>query len=195
MSRRVATLLLSIAIALTPLGLSPASAAVVPQIQQSQAFDAPVGGKGGIMSPYVSCSNYRIEPRVRWTVTRLATGRSRTYRWTGALPGMHFPRVAVGRYRVRTVATCRGTSARKVDTVRVREKTYNGTVSRSEFRRVTRGMTRAQVAEIIGNDGRDPFRYNGVTTRTYDMMAFWSWSIIRYRDGRVVDKFWDVGHD
>jgi hypothetical protein len=56
-------------------------------------------------------------------------------------------------------------------------------------------MTRAQVAEIVGSDGRDPFRYAGKVSITYDLMAFWQWSIIEYRGGRVVAKHWNVGHD
>lgn len=56
-------------------------------------------------------------------------------------------------------------------------------------------MTRAQVAEIVGSDGRDPFRYAGKVHITYDLMAFWQWSIIEYQGGRVVAKYWNVGHD
>ena len=71
----------------------------------------------------------------------------------------------------------------------------DGTVSRAEWQRIKRGMTRAEVAAIVGSDGRDPFRYAGRVTVTYDLMAFWKWSLIEYRGGRVTAKYWNVGHD
>lgn len=173
----------------------PAYAGVRPIIESAPVHDAPAGGRGGIMNAYVSCSRYMTEPRARMVITSARTGDARTFRWVGALPGMHFPRFAPGRYTVRTTAWCRGNRDVRTQTVRIREKTPRGTVSRSEFDRVRRGMTRSQVRAVIGNDGRDPFTYRGQTTRTYDMMAFWCWSIISYRDGRVVSKAWNTPHD
>jgi hypothetical protein len=56
-------------------------------------------------------------------------------------------------------------------------------------------MTRARVSRTVGYDGRYAGTYAGKTTRIYDMMAFWRWAEITYRDGRVVGKMWDVPHD
>ena len=179
----------------TMLGSTPAAADSRPDIGPPSAFDAPVGQRGGIMSPAVSCADSDARVRVRWSVTNLDSGDRSTYRWRVAAPGMRFPRLPVGDYRSRTVARCDGASARDVRRVSIGQKTHLSTVSRSEFRRIERGMTPRQVRRIVGNPGRDPFRYGGRRTLTYDNMAFWRWSLVSYRDGRVVAKHWDVGHD
>ena len=165
------------------------------RISNAAAFDAPIGEKGGISNPMASCSNYRVEPKITWTLTNTDTGWTRTYRWTGDLPGVYFPRVAVGTYESTTTGKCRTVERTRLETVTVEEKTLDGTVSRGEWVQIRRGMTRAQVAEIVGNDGRDPSRWDGRVTMTYDMMRFWRWSFITYRHGRVVDKLWNVAHD
>ncbi|GHJ59203.1 hypothetical protein NOK12_17210 [Nocardioides sp. OK12] len=169
--------------------------AVAPRISPPSAVPAPKGEQGGVMSPYVSCSANNVEPRVKWVLTDLGTEESQTYRWRGALPGAHFPRVDVGRYRSRTTAWCRGTKSSRVHRVRVVEKTYKKTVSRREFKQVRRGMTRAQVREVVGFGGKDCSAYDGRRTCVYDMMAFWRWSFITFEDGGVVSKLWDVAHD
>lgn len=168
---------------------------VRPRIPKPQAFDAPTGGKGGISNPVANCTDYRVEPRTKWTLTSLATGRSRTYSWRGAYPGMYFPRVEPGEYRSKTSVKCRAQSLTRTHFVHVGEKTAAETVSRTEWRQIRRGMTRARVANIVGTDGRDPFSYAGKTIFTYDMMPFWRWSLVTYRNGRVVSKTWNVGHD
>ena len=45
------------------------------------------------MNPLATCSNWRVEPRMKWTLTRDETGTSQTFRWRGALPGLYFPRI------------------------------------------------------------------------------------------------------
>lgn len=173
----------------------PAAAAPRPDINPAQAFDAPIGERGGILSPAVFCEDWDSKVRVRWTVTNVETGDQQSYRWRTAAPGMEFPRLPVGDYRSRTVATCDGARASDVDQVSIRQKTRRSTLSRPEFRRIERGMTPSQVRRLVGNPGRDPFRWDGKRTLTYDNMAFWRWSLVTYRDGRVVEKYWDVGHD
>jgi hypothetical protein len=172
-----------------------AHAAVRPVINDVPVFDAPIDGRGGMMNPYVSCTRYGVEPRARMVVTSHRTDKVRTFLWKGALPGMHHPRFAPGTYTVRTVAWCRGNRKVRSETVRIHEKTNRGTISRMEFNKVRRGMTRERVARIVGNNGRDPFSYSGRTTWTYDNMAYWAWSIITYRNGRVIEKYWDTDHD
>jgi hypothetical protein len=173
--------------------VSPVSAAVpTPRIGDAHAFDAPQGDRGGIETPYVYCSTYRAEPRVRVDFESLRTGRTHTYQWTGSLPNMGFPRVEVGRYRVTTAATCRGTTRTREQNVTVREKAPRTTVSRAEWRRIKRGMTVERVRRIVGYAGES---MPGSTGRIYDMMPFWRWSVVDYRNGRVVSKMWNVGHD
>jgi hypothetical protein len=174
---------------------APAHAAPRPYHFEAIAFDAPQGGKGGVMTPFVACSNLRVEPRVRSVIQNTATGQTWTYRWRGALPGYGFPRVEVGQYEVRTRATCGTTTRRWTDTVRVEEKTPERTVSRAEWRKIKRGMTVDRVAQIVGYRGVRGGRHAGTVTRTYDMMRFWRWSVIEYREGRVVYKRWNVDHD
>ena len=184
----------TLAVALSVGGAS-AQAGPRPVIHDAQAFRAPVDGRGGIESPYVSCTNYRVEPRVRWVLENTATGSTHTYRWKGALPGVYFPRVRVGTYRSTTTAWCRSNRATRTQSVRVTEKTLQNTISRPEFRRIKRGMSRDRVRHIVGYPGVDAGTYAGETTRNYDMMAFWRWASITYRDGHVVRKAWDVEHD
>lgn len=168
---------------------------VRPRIPAPVAVDAPTGHKGGVLNPFVSCSAYTVEPRVTWRLTSVETGRSHTYRWTGALPGVHFPRVPVGVYRSTTTARCHGARLTRTHTVRVLQKTPATTISRAEFRRIHRGMTRARVRHVVGFDGTACWTYARRTTCSYDMMPFWAWANVTYRDGRVVAKDWDVDHD
>lgn len=172
-----------------------AEEAVRAKISPPSAVPAPKDEQGGVLSPYVSCPEGQGAPRVKWVLTSLATEESQTYRWRGALPGVHFPRVDAGPYHSRTVAWCRGDKTTRVHELRVAQKTYRRTVSRREFRKVRRGMTRAEVREVVGFGGRDCSAHGGRRTCVYDMMAFWRWSLITFEDGEVVSKSWDVGHD
>ena len=154
-----------------------------------------MGGKGGVNAGHVWCS-YSAEPRVKVAIESLHTGETYNYRWRGALPNMAFPRVEVGRYEVRTTGTCGTTTKTWVETVRVREKTPERTVSRAEWRRIKRGMTVERVRQIIGYNGEVyRYGYGGRTSHRYDMMPFWRFSIVEYRNGRVVSKMWNVDHD
>ena len=89
----------------------------------------------------VDCPNYEQKPRVRVRIESETTGYTYTYRWRGALPVVGFPRVEPGRYEVRTKATCGTTTKTWVESVEVKEKTAERTVSPAEWRRVKRGMT------------------------------------------------------
>ncbi len=187
----LATALLTAGVPAVAQAESPAT----PRISAAYGVPAPKNEQGGVQSPYVSCSKNQVAPRVKWVLTNLETDESNTYRWRGALPGVHFPRVDVGTYRSRTTAWCNGNKASRVHEVDVDQKTYKKTVSRREFRKVRRGMTRSEVREVVGFRGKDCSAYNGRRTCVYDMMAFWRWSFITFKDGEVVSKLWDVGHD
>lgn len=182
-------------VATTALSSAPATAQSPPQIYDAAAFDAPINEKGGIMNPVPYCSNYHTEPRARWVLTNTETGYSRTFKWRGSYPGLYFPRVKVGRYRSTTVAWCGTDKARAVQTVEVGQKTYKTTVSKAEWRRIKVGMTPQRVRQIVGYGGVASPGYAGERSRTYDMMAFWRWSIVVYKNGKVTKKYWDVGHD
>jgi len=191
----------ALAAALTfPVGVASADVApaersrVTVRIGTTPAFDAPIGRKGGVENPVALCSDYS-DPKSEWTLTNTETGWSRTYEWVGSLPGMYFPRVPVGEYLSESSATCRRVTRTRSEVVTVEEKTLEGTVSRAEWDQIRRGMTRVEVADIVGSNGRDPFRWDGRLGVTYDMMPFWRWSLINYRNGRVVEKHWNVGHD
>ncbi|MEP9382467.1 hypothetical protein [Nocardioides sp. KR10-350] len=160
-----------------------------------QAERAPIKGKGGIMSPYVECTNANIEPHVDWTIRNNKTGATKRFSWTGAYPGMYFPRVVPGAYTSKTTVTCGKQTTVRTHHLVVRRKTYKTTMSWGEFRRIKRGMTRTKVRQIVGYPGRDSWAYNGTRTVTYDIMKFWCWTNIDYRQGRVVAKYWNVGHD
>jgi hypothetical protein len=171
----------------------PALAAAKPQIDDTRVERAPIGKKGGLMNPVVWCPS-GAEPRVRTVVEGVTNDFHDVWRYRGTLPGLFFPRVRVGRYQLSTTARCQRKVAKRVEVVRVKEKTARTTMSRAEFRRIKRGMTRAQVRRIVGYDGHGS-RYGAWMYRTYDMMPFWRYSNVEFRHGRVVRKSWNVDHD
>jgi hypothetical protein len=174
---------------------APAHAATAPHIGPALPFGAPTAQKGGIENPVAYCDSNNVEPRTRWVLTNPDTGYSRTFTWHGALPGIAFPRVAVGTYTSRTTAWCGRHQAVRTQTVLVKQKTARTTISRAEFRSIHRGMTAAKVGDIVGYRGTPAGHWAGKSFRVYDMMAFWRWTQIVYRDGRVVAKYRDVEHD
>jgi hypothetical protein len=196
---RIATVVLSFisALALTlALPGSPAHAASSkPRIADAQAFDAPIGDRGGIMTPIVACRSWRIQPSVRTVIKGVDSDYRSVYRYRGTLPGYGFPRVGVGEYKVITVATCRGHKRTRTELVTVSEKTTDRTVSPREWRKIKRGMKVERVRRIVGYNGTYGGRFQGEVTRTYDMMGFWRWSLVTFRDGRVAFKNWNVDHD
>lgn len=194
---RVRSLLVALAVVL--MGSVPAPSSSVapgdrtPQIADTGVVHAPTGEKGGLMNPVVWCTNHR-EPRVRTVVEGIDNDFRRVWRYRGSLPGLYFPRVEVGRYRLTTRGVCGQKTATRVEVVKVRQKVARTTVSRSEWQQVDRGMTRGEVRRIIGYDGTGS-RRGRVMHRSYDMMPFWSVSVVKFRDGRVVAKYWDLDHD
>ena len=132
---------------------------------------------------------------MRWRVVNDSTGEVTSFDWFKAYPGMRFPRLAVGTYTSKVVARCRSNQATRTHRFTIGQKTARSTISMAEFRRVKVGMSRQRVREIVGNGGVDPFSYDGLTSRTFHQMEFWSWSVIQFRDGRLHRKFWSVGHD
>lgn len=196
MHRPAAALVVLVALVAGAFAASPAQAAAPrPEISDAEVVHAPILEKGGIMTPFVSCSNWRVEAKARTVMTSLDTDWRRVFEWTGSIPAAGFPRAAVGDYKIRTVGRCRGNKKVRIEYVTVEEKTHKRTISRVEFRQIERGMTRAKVREIVGYGGTASGSWQGKRLRTYDMMAFWAWVLIEYRDGRVVDKHWDVDHD
>lgn len=195
MSRSVTLLrasLFALAIVLVMLS-SPAGAAGGPQIGDTRVERAPIGQKGGLMNPVVWCPS-GANPRVRTVVEGITNDFNEVWKYRGSLPGLYFPRVEVGRYRLTTQASCRLRSAKRIEVVIVREKTARTTVSRAEFRRIKHGMTRAKVEKIVGYDGHGS-RYGAQMYRTYDMMPFWRYAGVELRHGHVVRKSWNFSHD
>lgn len=191
--RRLVTVALTFLAVSLFMGAQPASAA--PTINDVIAVDAPVREKGGIMSPYTDCANPNVVPRNKMVLKNLVNGNRGVFRWRDSLPGYWFPRLVVGEFKATTTVRCAGYTRVRTQRVEIEQKTHESTVSRAEWRRVRVGMSRERVARVVGTDGRDPFRYGGRSTRTYDNMPFWAWSNIAYRNGRVVEKYWQPGHD
>jgi hypothetical protein len=172
---------------------SPAEAAGGPQIGDTRVERAPIGQKGGLMNPVVWCPS-GANPRVRTVVEGITNDFNEVWKYRGSLPGLYFPRVQVGRYQLSTQASCGQNTAKRIEVVRVREKTARTTISLAEFRRIRHGMTRARVTNIVGYDGRGS-RYGARMYRTYDMMPFWRYTGVEFRNGRVVRKSWNFSHD
>lgn len=165
-----------------------------PKIADTRVERAPIGKKGGLMNPVAWCPNYATSPRVRTVVKGLDNSFRRVWKYRGSLPGMYFPRVAVGRYVLSTTAKCGRATARRTETVRVKRKTARTTMSIREFRRIKRGMNTKQVTRIVGSKGHNS-RYGNELVRQYDLMQFWQYGSVTFRNGRVVRKSWKFGHD
>lgn len=166
-----------------------------PVIGKATAFGAPTDEDGGISSPYVYCTGHNVEPRVRWDLTDEETGETETFRWTGALPNVAFPRVEPGHYTSYAVARCGDVKASRRQDLEVLQKTAETTMSRAEFRAIKDGMTRREVKQIVGYGGKSAGHYKNEHGRTYDLMPFWHWTMVVFTDGLVTDKYWDVPHD
>lgn len=164
-----------------------------PSIGDTRVERAPIGQKGGLMNPVVWCPS-GAEPAVRTIVEGLDNNFRAVWRYRGSLPGLYFPRVAVGRYELSTEARCGTRSAQRVEVVRVHEKTARTTMSWKEFRQIRRGMTPTRVSRIVGYSGRGG-RYGNQMWRTFDLMAFWQYGSVEFRNGRVVRKDWKFDHD
>lgn len=175
---------------------TPAGATYKVKVKPPHVFAAPKGRRGGITNPLAACVGTPARTAtVVWTLTGTASGWSKTFRFPGDLPGEKFPRVDAGQYRSVTTATCGSDSLTRTHLLEVVRKTRAGTLSRAEFEQVRTGMTRQQVRAVTGLTGRDPVRTGGRRTWTYDMMRFWRWAQITFRNGRVVAKHWNVAHD
>ncbi|NPC97834.1 hypothetical protein [Nocardioides sp. zg-DK7169] len=173
----------------------PAQAESRPTLGPPSAFDAPIGQRGGAMNPAASCGD-GVEPaRMRWSMKNVKTGRKVRFGWFDGYPGMRFPRLKVGTYASFAVVKCGSSRTARRDRFTIHQKTRRSTISRAEFTRIKDGMTLRQVRAIVGNRGVWPFTYDGTTSRTFHQMRFWAWSIIRFKNGRVVDTWWNVGHD
>ncbi len=83
-----------------------------PAISEPPVFDAPAGGKGGIQNPFVHCHSDRIEPRAVMAIVNPQSRWLSIHRWRGALPGVRFPRLWPGTYKVETDRLVRATGAR-----------------------------------------------------------------------------------
>ena len=193
MRSRLVALLAVPALALggTLLVVPEAAAAGHPIIRTVRAFAAPAGEKGGITAPWVSCSDYTTDPTVRWRLTNLDTGTTRRWHWSGDDHRSRFPRVPAGHYRSRTVATCDTTRRTRTQWPVVEQKTRRTTISRAEFDRIRRGMTRGQVTRIVGYPGSSGTTAGAMAWRYYDQMAFLKQSEIRFRHDRVDAKWWN----
>lgn len=146
------------------------------------------------MNPVAWCPDHVTRPKVRTVVRGLDNGFRRVWRYRGSYPGRYFPRVEVGRYRLTTKAWCGKRAARRVETVRVEEKTAATTMSHAEYRRIKRGMTPKQVRRIVGVRAFAS-SYRNQLWWTFDLMPFWQYGTVEFRDRRLVRKAWNVGHD
>lgn len=64
-----------------------------------------------------------------------------------------------------------------------------GCVTKGEFRRVDRGMTRRRVARIFDTNGRLASRYGAYATRDYNPCARYASVSVEYKHGRVIHKY------
>ena len=196
------TLVLIVVVVLAAVSLTSVAAAERrsgdprPQVGPPSAYDAPIGARGGAMNPYASCGDSVADvARMKWVLKNTKTGKKVRFGWFDAYPGTRFPRLAVGTWASHTVAKCGSTKVSRRDRFTIHQKTRKSTISKAEFNQVEKGMTLREVRTIVGNKGVWPFTSRGTTGRTFHQMRFWAWSIIYFEQGRVTEKYWNVGHD
>jgi hypothetical protein len=170
--------------------ITPATASAA-RMTRPRPLRAPVGARGGIRPPHVTCVSPSLTPRVRWTVRNVRTGTRRIRSWTGGGRGTVL-RVAAGRYASTTVASCGTRRTVRHHAVHVRRKTAATTMSRAEYRRISLGMTRKQVTRVVGYPGRARAAGGGLQTVGYELMRFMRRTDVDYRHGRVVAKHWNA---
>ena len=71
--------------------------------------------------------------------------------------------------------------------VTVLKETDANTISRSEYRRIKKGMKLSAVKRIVGNKGLKRGSY-----QVFDQRGGYAWAGITFRKGRVVAKEWSL---
>jgi single stranded DNA-binding protein len=102
------------------------------------------------------------------------------------------PVIVTGELSMRTYDNSEG---QKVTVFEIEASEVAPQLSRAEFRRIKKGMTPDEVRDIVGYRGKAAGRFGKTRFRTYDMMAFWRWSLVIHKDGNVRSKRWNVEHD
>jgi hypothetical protein len=171
-----------------------ASAAPMPKIYDIYADRAATkASKGGFDVPYTESSygwgndGPRVTSTVYTTKNRFVTKKTNP---TGSLPGRGEIRLMPGTYKVRTEAVEGDRKAVRWQTITIKVKTDRATLSRGEYKRIKKGMTKAKVRKIAGSKLK--LNNDWLIERTdYRGYALIEWT----KGGRVKYKVWSPGHD
>lgn len=153
-------------------------------------YGAPPDAKGGIGGPQVDCAD-GSEAVVDWTLTNVATDEAKDFHFVGY--DVPFLRVPVAHYRSRTVASCGDVTESRTERVVVWQKNARNTISQAEFNRLRKGMTRAEVARIVGYPGQAGPSYPRYDVQVYDHLEFAAQAQIDFRNDKAVHLFWLTG--
>lgn len=104
------------------------------------------------MEAFVTCPN-NTHPHVRAVAKGLDSDFRVVWKYRSDVWGWYWTRVDTGRYKVTTTARCGSKKSQRVEVVDVKRKTSKTTISRQEFRRIKRGMTRSRIRKIVGYPG------------------------------------------
>ena len=185
----IATACLGLAIgaAVTP----PTEAAGVskPKIETVYPEKAPSkSGKGGFALPFVESSYGWDYDGIRATTTVYTTKNQYVTSRTNNEPELSYTgeiRLKPGTYKVKTVAVERSRSATRWQTITIKVKTDSSTISKGEYKRIKKGMTKKQVKKIAGSK---------VPTRSYEMIERSDYrqyaNLVWTKGGRVKSKSW-----
>ena len=175
---------LTIALSLLVAGLaaSPPSAAAAepkPYIGGFGVEYAPKHRNGAVVLPWMGCQGSGSNVA---TIVNTKTNKTIHRSW---MFGMSYVSVPPGTYRVTIKATCNGASSSYTGTRTVKRETDKNTITKSEFKRIKKGMSLKKVERIVGNKG---LAFG--STRLLDHRGNFGWAELWIKNGKVAGKWW-----
>jgi len=175
---------LTIALRLLVAGLAatPPSAAAAepkPHIGGFGIEYAPKHRNGAVVLPWMGCQGSGSNVA---TIVNTKTKKTIHRSW---MFGMSYVSVPPGTYRVTIKATCNGASSSYTGTRTVKRETDKNTITKSEFKRIKKGMSLNKVKTIVGNKG---LAFG--STHLLDHRGSFGWAELSIKNGKVAGKWW-----
>jgi hypothetical protein len=158
---------------------TPPAAAEPPHIGGFGIEYAPKGKNGAVVLPWMGCDGSGTN-----VADIVNTATSKSIRRTWAF-GMSYVSVPPGTYRVSIKATCNGASSSYTGVRSVKREADKNTITKSEFKRIKKGMSAAKVKKIVGNSG---LSFGPV--RLLDHRGNFGWAELTMKRGKVAAKWW-----
>jgi hypothetical protein len=183
MRRRLVALVLALFLLTAGLATSPppaAAAAPTPYIGGFGIEYAPKHRNGAVVLPWMGCPSGAGSNVA--TVVSTKTNKTMHRSW---MNGMSFVSLPPGTYRVSIRSSCDGASSSYTGTRTIKRETDKNTITKSEFKRIKKGMSLKKVKKIVGNTGLD-----FGSTHLLDHRANFGWAELQIRKGKVTSKWW-----